>query len=255
METKFNFLKIRVWKTVFIVTSVAIIESCTVTNNLYINDPVPLEKDKGYYYFGLGMGLEPRIDSISVQGAVYSNHLDRSFNLCFGGMYGISEHFSLGGNIHLPKIVGGFGASIRPQVSLFHKNTIFNIALSGDVGFVVPKDSIKIFGTTTELENKTRGAFNTSIAVPMSIKLGNDVRLIFTPRYSYNILFLRKSFDSYRNRKLHATFPCVSVGLRFKKVYFESSLIYWDSRPIYMFGAAIVFSSSTSTLENITQYK
>jgi hypothetical protein len=39
--------------------------SCTVTNNLYVNNPTPLGKERGEIYAGIGTGVTPKVDSIT----------------------------------------------------------------------------------------------------------------------------------------------------------------------------------------------
>ena len=102
----------------FILSSL-IMGSCTVSNNLYINDPVPLSKNDMEGYGGFGMGLQPRIDSVGEFGEVFSSGLQRSYNLVLGGRYGITHLFNVGASFHLPEILGGFGLTLRPQMSLF----------------------------------------------------------------------------------------------------------------------------------------
>lgn len=242
MNPKKTLSKIKIFKVLFVLAIMnCFLLSCTVTNNLYVNDPVPINKNTYSLYGGVGMGLAPTIDSVSNTGEVFSSDLFRTYNLSFGGKFGITNKFSLGGSIHLPRILGGVGLNIRPQLSLFHKDAIFNAALVGDFGAVIPKDSIKIFGSTSPLEIKTKGALNADFSLPVSFKLGDEIRLIITPRYSFNAMYLRKEFDSEKRKSRKISYPAISMGFKLKSVFLESSLIQWNNKQIWVFGIVYFF--------------
>lgn len=225
-----------------------LIVSCTVTNNLYINDPVPLEKHHYCFYGGIGMGLAPEIDEVADNGEVFCKNLKYDFNLSLGGKYGFTDHFNAGATIHFPKIIGGAGISLRPQFSLFHHNTIFNIAINADLGIVFPQDSIKFLGTSFPLETETKGAMNADLAIPFSFRLYNNTRLIVTPRYSYNSFALREEYDSEREKKKKVRYPALSLGIKINKIFLESSVIHWDNKQFYVFGLVYVFSDGSKLI-------
>ena len=96
--------------------------SCIVVNNLYVNDPVPLEKDSIRTYIGVGSGFEPKIDSISANGTVHhQNKYELAPNLCFGGQFGLGNQTDLRIAVNLPYIITGFGIRAGVQHSFFKK--------------------------------------------------------------------------------------------------------------------------------------
>lgn len=228
--------------------SVLLLVSCTVTNNLYVNDPSPLPKGKSELYGGIGMGLKPRIDSVSANGEVFSNDFRRSYSLLFGGRYGVNHFFTISGGIHLPEIVGGIGGNIRPQISLFPDVSPFNVALAGDLGFVFAKDSVTFLGTTTEQENLTKGAIHGDVSLPMSVSLSRNTRLVLTPRYSFNTFYFQRKYDMAKTKRNHVQYPALSLGLRTRDFLFESSLMSWSGNHYYVFGLVIFIRNFDNNL-------
>jgi len=167
--------------------------------------------------------------------------LNRDFNLCLGGKYGFTDRFNVGASIHFPRIIGGLGFNAQPQISLFRKESFFNVALNTNLGFVLSTDSIKILG---ELDVRTKAALNADIAMPISFRLGSNYRIIATPRYSFDLIYLRKEYYSDRDKKMKIKFPAISLGLKLNKVMLESTMIYWNSKQIYVFGIAYFFGDN-----------
>ncbi len=223
--------------------------SCTVTNNMYVNDPVPVTKNQAEAYAGFGMGLQPRIDSVSNIGEVFSSSLQRSYNLVAGGRGGITHRFTLGGSIHLPEVVGGFGLNLRPQLSLFPNVAPFNMAIVADIGGTFAKDSIRFLGSSEYRDNESRGAFTMDLSLPVSQRLGKETRLIITPRYSFNTFYLRREFEYERSKRFGVQYPALSVGLRAKRVHMEGTIAKFNQE--YKFMAGIVFFFSKDFLEGI----
>ena len=64
-----------------------------VTNNLYVNDPVPQGKGHGQAYFAVGTGLQAKIDSVSAGTLTinYSDKISTAPILSVGGQIGISK--------------------------------------------------------------------------------------------------------------------------------------------------------------------
>lgn len=223
--------------------------SCTVTNNMYVNDPVPVSKNQVEAYAGIGMGLQPRIDYVSEEGEVFSSSLQRSYNLVAGGRGGITHRFTLGGSIHLPEVVGGFGLNLRPQLSLFPNVAPFNIALAADIGGTFAKDSIRFLGSSEYQDNESRGVFTMDFSLPVSQRLGKQTRLIITPRYSFNTFYLRKEFDYDKSKRFKAHYPALSVGLRANRVHLEGTVARFNQD--YKFMAGIVFFFSKDFMEGL----
>lgn len=219
--------------------TIVLLSACTVTNNLYINDPVPLKKSDYELYGGIGMGLTPRIDSVSEIGEVFSHSLRTSYNLVMGGKVGVSNLVGLQLGIHLPEIVGGAGGTLRAQMSMFPNPAKSNLALVVDLGGVIAKDTFEIIGLDISTETKTRGAINADFSLPIGYQIGRNTRLIATPRYSFNTFYLRRSFTSDRSKRMKVQYPAFSFGLRAKKVQVEATVTkYKDS---YSFMTGIVF--------------
>jgi len=213
--------------------------SCTVTNNMYVNDPVPVTKNQSEAYAGFGMGLQPRIDSVSDIGEVFSSSLQRSYILVAGGRGGITHRFTLGGSIHLPEVVGGFGLNLRPQLSLFPNVAPFNMAIAADIGGTFAKDSIRFLGSSEYQDNESRGAFTMDFSLPVSQRLVKETRLIITPRYSFNTFYLRREFEYERSKRFRVQYPALSVGLRANRVHLEGTVAKFNKE--YKFMAGIVF--------------
>jgi hypothetical protein len=213
--------------------------SCTVTNNLYVNDPFPLQKSDYVFYGGAGMGLKPKIDSISTTGEVFSSGFKNSYSLVFGTRVGITSLFNLGLNVHLPEIVGGAGASLRPQLSMFPYPAKFNLALAGDIGFVVVDDNPTIFGVDIEIDDPTRGAFHADFSLPLGYQTGRNTKIFITPRYTLNTFYLRRNFESDRSKRFNAQIPVLSMGVRYKQVQFETTALKYKNHYKYMAGIVV----------------
>ena len=223
--------------------------SCTVTNNMYVNDPVPVSKNQVEAYGGFGMGLQPKIDSVSEFGEVFSSSLQRSYNLLIGGRGGITHRFTLGGSIHLPQIIGGFGINLRPQVSLFPNITPFNIALAADIGGTFTKDSITILGSSSYQDNESKGAFTFDFSLPISQRFGKETRLVITPRYSFNTFYLRREFEYDRSKRFRVHYPALSVGLRANRLHMEGTVAKFEKD--YKIMAGIVFFFGKDFIEGL----
>jgi len=212
--------------------------SCTITNNMYVNDPFPLQKLDHEVFGGVGMGLKPKIDSISSAGEVFTSGFKCSYNLIFGARMGVTSLFDLGLAVHLPEIVGGAGATLRPQLSMYPYPAKFNLALAGDIGFVIADDNPTILGVDIEVDDPTRGAFVADFSLPIGYQTGKNTKLFITPRYSFNTFYLRRSFDDYKSKKFNARFPVLSLGIKHKQVQFETTALGYKEH--YRFIAGIV---------------
>ncbi len=216
-----------------------LIESCAVTNNMYVNDPFPLPKTDFELYGGAGMGMKPKIDSVSSSGEVFSNEIRQTLNLVFGGRYGINNIWGIGLGFHLPEVVGGVGANLKTQLSMFPTPALTNLALVADIGFVFAEDSIRILGTEWKLDDKSRGSFNIDFSMPVGYRIGNNAKLILTPRYSFNTFYLRKSYDTERSKRIRVQYPALSLGYRYRQVQVETTLLKY--RDMYKLMAGVVF--------------
>jgi hypothetical protein len=204
---------------------------------LYVNDPVPVPRDSGIVYGGVGMGLKPRIDSVLVSGEVYSHGFHRSSLLLVGFRYGITDQFSVNVAAHFPEIASGFGLNVRPQYSLFSAESPFNIAPAFDAGFVLSDDE----SNWGEDNPESKGAINADFSMPVSISFSPQSRIIFTPRYSFNTFYFRRSFTSDKSKRVHLRYPALSAGLRINKVHLESTVIRFESVYKVVFGIVYFF--------------
>ena len=90
--------------------------SCTVTNNLYVNDPVPAQDKEANFYIGIGTGVRADIDSVNKSGDItFSDDLTMAPNLYFGGQVNVLDQLDLRFTLHLPYIIGGIGLRAGPQ--------------------------------------------------------------------------------------------------------------------------------------------
>jgi len=224
-----------------------LLSSCTVTNNLYVNDPVSVQKDNADSYVGIGTGVKASIDSVSANGDIaFSNELTMAPNLCFGSQIGLIHNLDLRAAVHLPYILGGFGARLGPQYTFFSKESKFNMAIGSDLGFVIAKDSIKIFGTTSALNIHANGAINADFFIPLSFNLNENSRIIITPRYSFNTIYIRHNTGEKESFKFSPHIPSLALGLRLDRLYIEASAFRFRNEYYPNFGLIYIFKGNSS---------
>jgi hypothetical protein len=221
--------------------------SCTVTNNLYVNDPVPVSKGKVELYGGLGSGFMPKIDSTSLNGDIrFSNNLSVAPNLCIGGRFGLGQQTDLRFAVHFPYIISGFGLKAGVQQSLFKPWTKFNVALGVDAGFVVAKDTLNLGNTAIALDPDTRGAINADFYLPVSYSFSNHSRIIITPRISANTMYIKKNTAEKKGLKKYKPFyPALSLGSRINRLYLEATALYVDNKILPAFGIIYFFDTDS----------
>ena len=220
--------------------------SCIVQNNLYLNRPYPLERGTAEFAVGMGTGLRPVIDSTGVDGTVYyTDELSWAPNLNLSGDIGLTDHFSLGIDMHLPYFIGGFGMNIRPQLTFFPLASDFHLALTGRLGFVASKDSLRLgenFSVDVEGLQTMRGSLNASIALPLGFRMGEDNYLTVTPRLS------RTSFAFWTNAEFRDeverqgyTLAILSLGARLQRIQLEGTIVNYQNRFLPHFGLVYWF--------------
>lgn len=204
--------------------------SCTVQNNLYVNNPTPLPRGEVEGYLGLSTGLQPKIDSTDANGFVYfSDDLKWAPNLNIGANIGVTDRFNLGIDLHFPYAVGGFGMNVRPQISFMSPESNVQLALAGRLGFVVSKEFIEI-GNAIYIDvrgnQKARGSLNMSVAMPLGFRVGEEALFIITPRLSRTSFAIwdNVDFQDRINREGY-TLPILSLGARYQQLHFEASII------------------------------
>ena len=214
--------------------------ACTVTNNLYLNDAVPLEKEEGEFFLGVGSGLQPAIDEITEDGdVVFSDSLKAAPNLVLSLKGGLGKNFTLNFGVHLPYILSGFGMNFGTQYSFFPKESRINVAPGINFGFVISRT--ELFNEPLKSVPPVSGAMNLDLYLPFSFVLKENYRLILTPRLSSNIMFIKKNVDFDDNRWFKPMFQIYSAGLRLNKIYIEASAIYFKQKLLPNAGIAFVF--------------
>ncbi|MES2591075.1 MAG: hypothetical protein V4608_04235 [Bacteroidota bacterium] len=227
---------------IFLLSVFGFLSSCMVTNNLYVNDPTPMIKGKGKAYVGLGTGLKPKIDSISADKKInFSNKIEAAPILSFGGQIGLGEHMNVRIAGHLPGFIGGFGLRAGTQYGFFDRTSKFNAAIGVDLGFVTARDSIRIFGNQTAVSVESKLAYNADFFIPISYKFNKDFMLILTPRYSYTNIEIKKYTTRAYSTNLKVYSPIVSLGMRYRHLYLETSVVHYDNRFYPNFGIAGIF--------------
>ena len=230
------------YRYIFLWSASLFMVSCTVTNNLYLNNPVPMGKGNAEIYLGIGTGVVAKIDSISLgNGTVnFSNKISNAPILSLGSQIGLSKQTDLRIAIHLPWIIGGFGFRAGIQHSFFDSKSRINMAIGSDLGFVVSKDSIEISGTNAAIGGKdSNGAINADLFLPISLKIKNDFRVVLTPRYSLTKIYIREYQDKNGTKPFSFHYPALSLGIRVKRFYFETTVLYYfNSFAYHHFGAA-----------------
>jgi len=140
--------------------------------------------------------------------------------------------------INFPEIIGGFGARLWIQQSLFKRNADFNIALGTDLGFTAAKDSVKNFinGKYIKIQNDIKGAYNFDFFLPMTVRVEKNTQITLTPRYSYTFISTKKS----KNTKFF--YPALSAGFKYKYLYFESTATYYNNKLVPFFGLGFILT-------------
>ena len=81
-----------------------VLSSCTVLNNLYVNDPNPVGKGNNEMYFGVGSGLRPVIDDITNEGdLIFSGDVSMAPNFIVGGLTGLGKQLDIRACANFPK--------------------------------------------------------------------------------------------------------------------------------------------------------
>lgn len=219
-----------------ILIMLAVFSSCTVTNNLYYNDPTAVGKGEGDFYLGISSGLMPDMDDIDDSGNItYTGDFTWAPNLAIGGQYGFYDRFGARFAMHFASIIGGAGVRIGPQYNFFSPGSRFNAGIGADIGFIQAWDSISIF----ELNKETNGGWHADVFMPFSFSFNETTRIILTPRYSYNTLYIRENKYHPRDWKYRPRSPSLALGLRSGNFYLEASVLYHKSTFYPNFGIAI----------------
>lgn len=211
-------------------------------NNLYVNDPVSSQKGDADVYLGIGTGVKAKIDSVSAnQDIAFSNKVNMAPNLCIGSQIGLTSNLDLRAAINLPYIIGGFGLRLGPQYTFFNNESKFNLAIGSDLGFVLAKDSIQIFGSTSALDIYSNGAINADFFIPFCYNFNENTRIILTPRYSLNTIYMRRNTGEKKSYKFNLNVPSLALGMRFSKLYIEASAFIYQHKYYPNFGLIYIF--------------
>ena len=226
-----------------VIIGLTFMESCTVTNNLYVANPNPMGKGNSEGYFGIGSGMKPKIDSVdNSSGKIYfSNKISAAPILSVGKQWGVSNQTDVRFALHLPYIIGGFGMRAGLQHSFMGSNSKVNFAIGFDLGGVSAKDSIKLFGSRSAVNIETNGGLNVDIFIPFCAKFKNDILITLTPRYSFNRIYIREVQSNKNTKNFDLGYPALSIGVRKNKFYFETTAIQYDRKVYPHFGVAMLF--------------
>ncbi len=239
-------------KFLFLIFSAWLLQSCVVTNNLYLNDPEPLGKGSGSVYIGAGTGIKPTIDSISNNSKVnFSNKIGAAPILSIGGQFGIGEHMNIRGAIHFPQIVGGLGLRGGVQYGVFPAKSKFNVAIGLDLGGVWGRDTIKFLEMSTPHE--VNQAFNADFCLPISYKFKENFSVILTPRYSFNSFDIKRYTNKTLSTQYNLYAPVLSLGIKIHNFYIESNAIYYNNTLYPHFGVAFIIPKGLAA-ESKKQY-
>jgi hypothetical protein len=211
---------------------------------MYLNDPVPTGKGNLDFHFGGGTGLRPVVDVDPNNGDIsYSGAFEMAPNIVFGGQYGLGKKIDLRFSAHFPYAIGGFGLRGGAQYSFLDESSFFNAAIGTDLGFVLAKDSIRILGSSTALDIQSNGAIGADLFIPLSFRINENSRIILTPRFSFNTIYIRHN-ENYRGTfKYKPQYPALSLGVRFRTIYLESTIILFNQSFYPNFGIAYIFST------------
>ncbi len=219
--------------------------SCTVTNNLYVTNPNPMGKGNSEGYLGIGTGVKAKIDSINnTTGKIsFTNKISNAPILSVGGQWGVLNQTDVRFALHLPYVLGGVGLRTGLQHSFMDPSAKMNFAIGFDLGGVFAKDSIEIFGSKSPLSRETNGGLNADIFIPFGVNLKKDITIILTPRYSFNRIYIREFQLNNNTSNFNFGYPTLSIGIRKRQFYFETTAIYYDRQVFPLFGIVILFKN------------
>lgn len=219
---------------------VSFLTSCAVTNNLYVYDPVPIQKDENKFYVGIGSGTEPVIDSSKVGGPVYfSNKISMAPILSVGGQVRILDNLDCRFAIHFPYIIGGIGLRAGGQYAFLPKSSKVNIAFGSDLGFAAARDSIKLFGAKVDLNPDVYNAYSADFYLPISVRWSEKSRVIITPKYTFTNFHIKYNQSEHTIRHFNPSGPGIALGLSLSHMYFEASTFSYQG--IYYKNFGIVY--------------
>lgn len=222
---------LRFLKIAYFLILAVFMESCLVSNNMYLNDPKAHQKGKSDIYLGLGNAYSPRVDSVDINDNVYySRGIQTVPVLSVLGQGGIGNNLDIRGAVHIPAVVLGFGMRAGIQYSFLDSSSKFQAAIATDIGLCFSEDSSEIGGVILDNVSRVRGFYNADIFLPMSYKLGDNFNLILTPRLSNTWTQVRRNLQSDRSKFFTERIQTLSLGLDIKKFYFEASINRWRDR-------------------------
>lgn len=224
-------------KTAFVLC-ILLLTSCIATNNMYVNNPVSLEKGDADPYIAISTGLEARLDSTQV-GDIYETDYKTVIApvLSIGGQIGLGKQFDLRAAFHLPYLLGGAGLRIGSQYSFTNRNAPFNMAFGTDLGFTFSRDSL----FNSEIKSDTRGIFNGDVFLPMSYSFSDDLSIILTPRYTFSWISMDDILYEDKANYFNSHYPLITLGFRAKGLYLETSALFTPKKVYPQVGIAFIF--------------
>lgn len=206
-----------------------ILSSCAVTNNLYLNDAIPFEKGNGRAHAGLGSGFAPKIDSVSDAGAVYySNKLNIMPNFCVGAQGHLAKGLSGRLSLNFPFVLGGIGFRGGLQYSFLPPASKFNIGIGTDLGFVLSRDSIRIFNSFFALSPEVAGMTNADLFLPITFQFSDDTRLTLTPRISNQHFWIKRYIGNEGSYSYSPPMIGISSHVKIKQTSLELTVFKID---------------------------
>ncbi len=217
----------------------AVLCACSVTDNLYVNNPVPAGKGNYEVFGGIGTGIRAKTDSVSDNGNIYaSGKTVLAPVLSIGAQAGLLKHMDLRAALYLPYVIGGVGGRIGTQYSLFDSASVFNAALGTDFSFSFAKDSLTLFGSTSALNPDSKGSLSFAFFLPFSYRLSEHALLILTPRYSFNSFYFHENKNTSKSNRIGIKYPSLTLGFRIKSFYLESSALFYN-HTVYPHGGIV----------------
>lgn len=228
-------------KTTVYTLTILFVSSCAVTNNMYLNDATPFEKGEDQISFGIATGLMPDIDSVSENGDIhYHNKLSMAPNFYLGFQGGLKNKLDYRASLNLPYIIGGIGLRGGIQYSFLPKESVFNFAIGTDLGFVVSRDSIKLFGSKIGMNPYTKGITNADIFMPFTVNLNKNTRFTLTPRFIYQYFWIKNNIDLKRSYSFSPETLAVSAGLKYKHTIIELTILKMNNAIYPNFGIGVI---------------
>lgn len=198
--------------------------SCTSSNNLYVNDPVPLEKGDVEIQLGLGTGMEPKTSVNDSGDVAFDKQLRLAPVFQIAGNVGLGKRFILRVGLYLPYVIAGGGLNVRGQYSFFPRESKLNMATGIDIG--IGGSSDEFLDVDIRDNVRTGTVLHADLFLPLAYNFSDNFRMILTPHIIYNSMEVKYHLESERYRRHRIYYPALSMGFMWEQFYLEAGASY-----------------------------